>query len=228
LDDAIAQGGEYASSAATTPAQKSEFGKRLLTIASEINDDPAGRYVILEKVTGLAMDAGDFSTGLEAIDAMARSFAIDAWSKKIDWLTTCADEAKSAEQRRAAATEAFELAKNADAASAFEIADKLCKLASSEGKKAAPFPLMKQIRVFDAEVTKRLAAFQAYEKAMAKLAADGSDRLANLDAGSYECFVVGNWNEGLTKLAASGDSSLQKLATQEHAAASAEAEPNAR
>jgi serine/threonine-protein kinase len=205
---------------ATTPEAKSQFGKRLLTIATEINDDPSGRYVILEKVTGLAMDAGDFSTGLEAIDTMAGSFAIDAWSKKIDWLTTCADEAKSAEQRRAAATEAFELAKKADEASAFEIADKLCKLAASEGKKAAPFPLMKQIRILDAEVTKRLAAFTAYEKAMQKLAADASDRLANLDAGRYECFVVGNWNAGLAKLAASGDSSLQKLATQELAAPS--------
>lgn len=205
---------------ATTPEAKSQFGKRLLTIATEINDDPAGRYVILEKVTGLAMESGDFSTGLEAIDSMAGSFAIDAWSKKIDWLTTCADEAKSAEQRRAAATEAFELAKKADAASDFEVADKLCKLASSEGKKAAPFPLMKQIRVFDAEVTKRLAAFQGYEKAMAKLAADGSDRLANLDAGRYECFVIGKWDTGLAKLAASGDATLQKLAAQEQAAPS--------
>jgi tRNA A-37 threonylcarbamoyl transferase component Bud32 len=205
---------------ATTPEAKSQFGKRLLTIATDINDDPAGRYVILEKVTGLAMDAGDFSTGLEAIDTMANFFAIDAWTKKIDWLTTCADEAKSAEQRRAAATEAFELAKKADATSAFEIADKLCKLASSEGKKAAPFPLMKQIRIFDAEVTKRLAAFQGYEKAMAKLAADGSDRLANLDAGRYECFVIGKWDTGLAKLAASGDATLQKLAAQEQAAPS--------
>lgn len=205
---------------ATTPAQKSEFGKRLLTIATEIHDDPAGRYVILEKVTGLAMDSGDLTIGLDAIDSMAGSFAIDAWSRKIDWLTTCADEAKSAEQRREAATEAFELAKKADAASAFEVADKLCKLAASEGKKAAPFPLMKQVRIFDAEVTKRLAAFKAYEKALEKLAADGSDRLANLDAGRYECFVVGNWDKGLAKLAASGDSALQKLAAQEQAAPS--------
>jgi len=206
---------------ASTPAAKSDLAKRLLSVASEINDDPAGRYVILEAVTGLAMDSGNLATGLDAIDTMARSFAIDAWSKKIDWLATCADSAKNAEQRRLAATEAFTLAKKADEASQFDVADRLCKLAASEGKKAAPFPLMKQVRLLDAEITKRLAAFKVYETAIQKLAADGGDRQANLDAGRYECFVVGNWNAGLVKLAASSDTSLQALAAKDLAAPSA-------
>ncbi len=200
---------------ATTSAAKSELAKRLLSVANDINDDPAGRYVILEEVTGLAATAGDFATGLEAIDAIAGSFAIDAWSRKADWIAACADEAKSTEQRRSAASEAFELAKKADEASRFKIADRLCKLAESEGKKAAPFPLIKQIRILDAEVGKRLASFTVYEKAVKKLATDGTDRQANLAAGRYECFVLGNWEDGLAKLAASGDTELGPLATKE-------------
>lgn len=205
---------------ATTPEAKSNFGKRLLTIATEINDDPAGRYVILEAAMGLAADAGDWPTGLKAIDSMARFFAIDAWQKKIDWLASCAESAKQMDQRRSAAAQAFELAQQADEAAQFEIAARLCTLAATEGKKAAPFPLMKQVRSLDAKVNKRLVAFQAYEQAMQKLATDGTNLVANLDAGRYECFVAGNWPAGLVKLAASGDAdpSLQSLAAKELAA----------
>jgi serine/threonine protein kinase len=206
---------------ASTPAEKSELATRLLSVATEIKDDLAGRYVILEEVTGLAMDAGDFAMGLDAIDRMARSFAIEPWSKKYDWLAACADTAKTSGQRRAAATEVFELAKEAYEASQFEHADRLCTLAESEGKKAAPFPLIKQIRLLDAEIAKRLVAFKAYEKAMQKLAADGTDRGANLAAGRYECFVLGDWDAGLAKLAASSDADLQALAAKELAAPSA-------
>ncbi len=205
---------------AITPTAKSDIGKQLLAMAADINDDPASRYVILDTVLGLAMDAGDLPVGLDSIDAMAGFFAIDAWSKKVEWIAACADVAKNAEQRRLAATKAFELAKEADAASQFEIAEKLCKLAATEGKKAAPFPLMKQVRLLDADVTKRLAAFKDYEKALQKLAANAADHQANLAAGRYECFVVGNWTAGLAKLAASGDADLDPLATKELAAPS--------
>ncbi len=204
--------------AATTPDTKAQLGKRLLGTAAEINDDPAGRYVILEAAMGLAADAGDWPTGLNAIDSMARFFAIDAWPKKVDWLASCAESAKQMDQRRSAAAQAFELAQQADEAAQFEIAARLCTLAATEGKKAAPFPLMKQVRGLDAKVNMRLVAFQAYEQAMQKLATDGTNLVANLDAGRYECFVAGNWTAGLVKLAASGDADLQGLAAKELAA----------
>jgi serine/threonine protein kinase len=203
---------------ANTPDKKGELAKRLLSVARDISDDPAGRYVILEEATRLAADSGEFATGLAAIDSMAHSFQIDAWSKKVDWLAACAEAAKSAEQRRAAATEAFELAKTADDAAQFAIADRLCTLAETEGKKAAPFPLIKQIRIFAADVTKRLEAHTVYEAAKQKLAADGSDRQANLTVGRYECFVIGNWSDGLAKLAICSDTKLQALAAKELAA----------
>lgn len=206
--------------AATTPAAKLALAKRLIGVATDIRDDPAGQFVILDTARDLAIDAGDGATGLVAIDAMASGFAIDAWTEKVDWLAKLAESAKNAEQRRGAATQTFELAKVADDAAKFEIADRLCKLAISEGKKAAPFPLIKEMRLLSAEIETRLLAFKEYETASQKLAADSTNREANLTAGRYECFVVGNWVSGLQKLTAGSDASLQALATKDLAAPS--------
>jgi hypothetical protein len=200
---------------ARSAAEKSDLARKILRQANDLNDDPAGRYVMLQTCCTLAKEAVDVAMAMEAADATSRYYAVDAWSTKANMLADFAVVAKSLLHHRVLAQQASALAQRAIRAGQFPTAAKLGELAVAEAVKARDPRTSTQIRAAAKEIENALATHREYEAAKATLLEDRQNPQANLAAGRYECLTLGNWNEGLRKLAAGSDETLRKLAAED-------------
>jgi serine/threonine protein kinase len=200
---------------AHTAAEKSALARKILGQANELNDDPAGRYVMLDTCCSLAKDAVDVATAMEAMDATCRYYAVDTWSTKAKTLADFTKIAKNSIQHRVLAQQACAFAQKALKAGQFESAAKSSEMALAETGKARDPQTSMHIRVQVKEIEKAVAMYRGYETAKAKLKQDPKNPEANLTAGRYECLTAGNWKEGLRKLAAGSDETLRTLAAKD-------------
>ena len=196
---------------ARTSSQKKALAQKMLRQSQTMEDDPAGRFALLERSCTLAKEANDPATALAVIDQTARIYDVDRWSKKSEFLAEMAKEAKMAIHHRALAEQALPLTRNAMGERRFEIAAELGELALDEASKALDPKLLAAARRAAKDSKQSLTRFHEYEDAKARLQQQPGDHAANLTAGRYECLVVGDWDTGLRKLAAGGD----KLAAKE-------------
>ena len=200
---------------AGSDGEKSALAKRILRQAKDLNDDPAGRYAMLETCCALSKDAVDAATAMEAMDVTSRYYAVDEWSAKANMLTEFAKGAKQWLHHWALAQQAAALAQKAVEAGQVDIADQLSELAVAEAGKTSDPRTNTRIRATIKEVEKAVALRREYEVAKTKLQENSRNPEANLSAGRYECLVAGNWNEGLRKLAAGSDGTLRALAAKD-------------
>jgi len=200
---------------ARTRAEKSALARKILRQANDLNDDPAGRYVMLETCRALAQEAVDTATAMEVVDAVSRDFIVDAWLIKANVLADLAKDAKNSVQHGALAQHASTLAQKAIEAGQFETATQLSELAVAESVKARDPKTRTQIRAAVKEIDKAVAMHRQYEDAKEKLRDEPRNPEANLAAGRYECLVVGNWKDGLQKLMAGSDETLRVLAAKD-------------
>ena len=93
--------------AAKTHAAKVALAKAMIAKSREINDDPAGRYVLLQTGGNLAKEAGDPTVALDAADALASNFGIDAWPMRTKLLQEMTKKVRTAAQTRALTEQAL-------------------------------------------------------------------------------------------------------------------------
>jgi serine/threonine protein kinase len=200
---------------ARSDEQKSAFAKQLLKQAAEISDDPVGRFVLLETVRKLAIEAREPVAGLKAIDLAAQHYEVEPWSMKVDLLTVISQGPHGAAQRRVVAEHAAQLTAEALEAQQFEAASALNKLAMSEAVKIRDVPMIQQIRTTSKEVNELLDLFGKYQAAKETLKKTPNDPQASLVVGRYKCLVRGGWDAGLPKLAAGSDQAIRNLAAKD-------------
>jgi hypothetical protein len=126
--------------------------------------------------------------------------------------------AKTMADHQALAEQVLPLAQKALAERRIEIAVKLSEVALAEARKARNPELLRRAHGVENDSKQALTEFGQYEAAKAELQQEPGNAEANLTAGCYECLVLGDWDQGLRKLAAGSDESLRELAKKDLAA----------
>jgi len=200
---------------AVQPATKAALAQKLLDEAAKPQNDAATTFVLLRLARDLDIDlgepAGQTEKALATIDEMGRRFEIDPFEMKYSALQAMAKSTLNLAQRKELAKKIFTVGEAALAADDFKTAELLWNLANAHATKARDYVLAK-------EAAQRKEQFQAVQQALELLRTQPGDPAANLTVGTYYCFVKGDWQKGLPKLAVSADPLLKPLAEKDLAA----------
>jgi hypothetical protein len=183
-------------------------------------EELAERYMLLLKGADFAVEGGDISLALQAVDTLDAEFAIVALDLKEKLLERVVKVASNADQVAESVSAAERLIDDAIAADRFDMATLLAASASKLLLKKFVEP------DFRHDTEKTLAAYRAQIKALqpqweaaqkAKQAHDSKpdDPDANGTLGRWYCFYKGDWKLGLPFLAKSGSERLKPIAEQE-------------
>lgn len=199
---------------ATAAAAKTKLATKLTQAAVLIQDDPAGRYVLLQSARELAADAGDRETAFAAIDRLA-DYPVDSAMLKADVLTGLARSARATEEHKTLAESAQAILDGALEAGQFQAAGRLARFAQTEASKSRDNETLQQARLRAREVERMLQDLAEAQKAAKALAEQPGNAEANLAVGWCECSIRGNWAKGLPMLKAGSDESLRTAAAKD-------------
>jgi hypothetical protein len=191
---------------------KSLLGHTLLRDAA---GDSLGRFALLTEAEALAVDAQDAALAGKIAEAMSEGFALDPWQRKSESMGAIVKNAKSSLQNWSAAYAALWLIDEAVRQDQYEAARRFAPpaQAAARGQKDTAFSKEVADRVKTVETLAR--AFAALQSARERLTESPADAEANLAIGRFQCFLKGDWNAGLPKLAAGSDPQLKNLAEQD-------------
>jgi len=199
---------------AKTSTAKTALANNLLKEAAE-SEDLTNRYVLLRVARDMATQAGDAETAVRAVEEIGKSFQVDVFQLKGAALSQARKAASLTKQRKALAEQALALIEEAVARDDFVAAKYLGQLALDSARKARERDLTKRIAVRNKMVAEAAEAFSAAKGAFQTLEEKPVDPEANLTAGSYLCFMKGNWDKGIPMLALGKDGETTKLAIKE-------------
>lgn len=202
------------------------FGRRataaeLLRHAEKVRETPAAYWVLLERASTKAAEAGDAGVSFQAIDKLADTFAIstETYFSKTDLrlarIATLRRTIKSEEERQKLLALIITTAKEAAEQEEFDQALRAGRLAIDSARRKRDLELIEEIGKLLKDINKREAAFQAFERAYASLREDPVNAVNNRIVGLYLCRVRGQWNLGVPMLALSDVPVLKKVAIQE-------------
>lgn len=196
-----------------TPADHKALATKLLKLAAETNDDPATRYVMLRDARDLAQGIGDTTLTLQALDSLAKLYAIDGPTlqlvslEKILASTTLPATAKLISETAAASARAASIDDELEEAVQFS------QLAVDAAKKAKlPQATIDEADFNLSQAKKSRESFEVVRPALEKVFTTPDDPAANLAVGKYRCFVQNRWDEGLKHLTKGDDAALKAVA----------------
>lgn len=198
---------------ANTPEEKSKLSGELIGHARD-TEIPVERYVLLEAARSLAMEAGDVTNVLAALQLTASQFAIDLPNARTDALEALATKAPPASLGRVVDL-LLEAADTAANDNAMARAEGLAQTAATAARRAKDRELQKKAIDQLAEIRERRKLLAKAKPLEEKLAADPTDREAATDLGRFRCFVEDDWDAGLPLLARGADPNLAVLAQAE-------------
>jgi len=199
---------------AETSAQKQALATKLLKAAGESTDNN-NRYALLKVARDVATQAGDAELAFKAIDAMTSRYDVDTYKLKGTALSQAAKSAESQKHSTAIAERALVLFDQAVVKDDFVVAKYLGKLALDAARKGRDGQLVKRVVARNKEVEELAEAYAQVAHALVTLKEIPDHPEANLAVGKYHCFVRGDWDRGLPKLALGSDEPLKKLAMME-------------
>lgn len=202
---------------ARDPQSRAALGKKLLELADN-EHDPASRYALLTRALDLAVASGDADAASNVIDEISAHWSIDALKLRGMTMSELARNLRTATDRARAARRIEAVAGQAIAADDLDLASDMRDLALSTAQRSGDTVLARQLAARASEIGRIKGARIRLKPALATLGANPSDPAASLAVGKFECFLLGNWPEGLPKLARGSDAALRKLAAQDLAA----------
>jgi hypothetical protein len=135
-----------------TPAEK-PIGQ-----ANQSEVDPAGQFMLLRVARDRAVRTGDGPTAFRVIDAMAKTFPVDADTMKMAVLAKFATAAQKPAQHKSIAEQALTLADQAVRQDHFMVATQLGKLALAEASRASDRELLARAEGQINDVAQRVKA----------------------------------------------------------------------
>jgi hypothetical protein len=195
-----------------TPADKRALAKRLLVQGRESKNTPATQYALLVLANDLGIQTLDLDTCVMAMTELSTHFAIDVVAQRNSSLAALSKGTKSSEDLKALAKAYLALSDEAIKIDRYDDATKAAEAAGAQAKRAKELTLVSAAEGKSKEVAARKLRFEKVEKAKETLAAAPEDPAANLEVGTYFCFVKGDWGAGLPFLGKSPDPILKNLA----------------
>jgi hypothetical protein len=207
----------YATSyAKTTPAERADLARRFLEAGSGTKLEPHYRYFLLREAADMAMSLGDFYTTMNALDDLGAAFIVDEKKLRTQYLEGILRHAAAQPHLTSrVARQYLLLADSALEADAYADAGRMAARASALavdarepalGRRAAQ--RLAAARMGEADAEKAAAARIA-------LARNPQDQLANLALGRFDCFVRGDFAQGVPLLARAFDPELKAAAARE-------------
>ena len=201
---------------------KDDFAKRapddIRTLAAKLLDEgitsedgPAVKYVLLRESIDLATRIGDVPAAIQAVDAMAEAFLIDAFDRKKKVLTASIRTTRTPATREALADAWLALAEEAVLVDNFADAASFCTKAKTAARSARNAGLYEQASARSREISTLRRDFAPIKKSMDALAANPADPKANLTVGRW-VYLVKNDTTGLWFLSQGSDSDYRNVA----------------
>lgn len=175
--------------------------------------DPKLRYVMLKEAAGIAAVEGDAVTALAVIDQMAENYQMGILGAKLQMLELATKKAKSREEQGELAGLHAGLIETAIIAEDYELAYAIVSTAQKLARRAKDEELGTELKEKATEIKALRAEYTKVRKAAETLKARPDDPDACLAVGSFRCFVLGNWEDGLPLLAKGSDQDLSALAS---------------
>lgn len=199
--------------AAKTSEQKFLLAGKILQKASESKDDPAARYVLLRLGKDIATQAGDPDLAHKAIEEMATVFNIDPRQSKLDTFFAVAKQVPPA-KRPSLISWATKMLSETVAADDFDNAKHVFAVLQATARQSKDRAVAQQVTAMGKELSQIAKAYEAV-KPVASTENLSSDPAASLVVGRYQCFVKGNWAQGLDILKSASDEKFKTLASKE-------------
>ncbi len=196
--------------AANKSKEKAALAKQFVTVAAQTNDDPAGRYMLLEDARKMAIEAGAARMVCDAIDQLAKSYDVDRDALNLSSLDLAARTAASQDQSRELIRVSLERTDEALGGNEFDLAIKFGEFARAAAAKLDDKPQVVSISQKLSAIEDTGKQYAPAQTALKTLAETPDDPQANLTAGRFFCFVKGDWPTGLVYLAKSNDAALRR------------------
>lgn len=198
---------------AKTRQQKQLLAQKLLHVAAETLEHPAGRFELLEIARQQAIQAGDGDVALLAIKELGTAFEVDTLRLRAAALYQLSKSLSRPDELKLLVSKMVALVDESLAIDRYDIAVPLTKVTTATARAARDKELSEMVASQRALVEMMQAAYEAVQPALETLQEDPRDAAANLTVGRYECLLQGRWDEGLPRLAAGADERLRELAT---------------
>jgi hypothetical protein len=195
------------------PGDSRALAAKLTKAAADADGDPVRKFVLLRLAAEAAARAGDSTAALQAIDAQAQEFAVDAPALKADALEAALHATGGAQPDYEAILDAaLELAAGAQAADDYGTAVRLLHTARATAVKRGDNATGTVIGERGRLVEAMQKEYETVKGDFAVLKDKPEDPTACLHVGRFLCFFKGDWDKGLPLLALGGDAKLQTLA----------------
>jgi len=195
----------------TEPEELLALHDKLLTQARIAQLEPAARFASFQQAREIAAKLGSINDAFKAVTARAPWFEGDDLADKVDALKLAGQGTGG----KATAEAALSVIEEAERQDRPDIVEELFRQRELFPQAADAPELNAKIQTAD----KRWVAAAAERDAIAKLVAEltnGPDQPApNLAYGKHLCFRVGEWADGLPRLAKGDDAALKDLATRD-------------
>ncbi len=190
-------------------ADKADLAEKLFVQSKTTTDDPAGKYVLLQEASDLAVIAGDIDVAEKILRELTTHFDLDAIDTKIKAYKQLNTTVKSGAPQEQLATALLKLAEECAATSRFETAIEATKTAVLLAGKAKNLPLREMAKARTDEYLLKMKSGGEAEQFRAELSKKPDDPLANERLGKLLCFVKDDWTTGLPYLAKSANLPLK-------------------
>jgi formylglycine-generating enzyme required for sulfatase activity len=204
-------------------AAKTALAAEMIDEALKVQNGSPDQYVVLKIAADIAAGTGDAPTALRAVERLIERFDVPSPRLIAETLLTAGGKASTSSQHKALGEAVLKVLDRVTGTEEFDLALRLCTLARSSAQKAGQYALAKELTAKTEDITNRQSALRECREARAVLDKNPHEPMANLTAGRYYCFVVGNWDRGLAMLALGSDAALKDVAIKDlRGAASAE------
>jgi len=208
---------------ADTPEKKAHLAELLFQQSQEVLKKAEIRFVAVQMAGRLAAEGRELERALATADWLGEHYQVNVWQTKAGLLAQAFQAAGSAAPGMVFSEQIFQAASDlmdrAAVQDQYDAAEQLLRVATMAARRTRDTTRLRQVTVFERELSRRKLRFQAVQDALQLLSEQPDDADANLTVGRWYCFQKGDWERGLPYLSRGSDERLAQLARQELAGA---------
>ena len=197
---------------AKSKTAKRMLARELIGVASETQDDPTSKFVLLRIAKDIGIAIGDPKLTEDAIGLLEKDYEIDSLELRLQACEKLAPEVNGVTDPRFVADELSWLATEFVFQNRFDQSvvaiDTALELAKSRGERK----MVEDLTAKKEMVMQIINEFENVIPLIEELADNPRDAEANLSLGMYTSFTACNWNAGLPMIALGSDEALRSLA----------------
>lgn len=192
--------------------QKVAAAQKLRAAAKDSQSNVEDHFVLIRMAQKLAIQAGDSNLAMLIAKDFVEYYDCDEVMVVGKTLRQITEQSLTLKQREALARHGVEQMHAARVKKRYLEAKSFGEMARVAARRVRDYRLANQVSAELKELEEKVAGYQVFEKAIEDLVDNESDPQANLIAGKYFCFELGDWAQGLPCFTLSDDAAYTELA----------------